>query len=818
MRAYSTHRPCGAGLRGLAITSLSAVSLTALVPTALARPLEIADVLKLEGVGDVTFSPDGTEVVVNRLSAYDTALRFGRPFMDGLDLSRLLRAKTQSNGEARPALAAEQDKPHWHGAFSPSGKSLAIYWLDGDDLKAGIIRREAGTPVTLPVNPDLSITMQKPVWVSEDELLYVELAPGLKPLRLAAESGYVSDYPARWNDTISGRRATSTILYSGNAGQNATSRPSKLVLVRADGTTKRDIADGEFIQATVSPDGRFVVAVRLNAFVPHEADRLLDHGRGQQLADIMLIDLKSPAAPKILCENCDPGVTPVDWSPDSRHLLVFDNGKGTVLKKGFHLLDLAGHATAFRTDDLTIASEWRTERIRAGAATYVSGGLFMFASRASDPSKRADWYWVTQEDQPVALTSFLGKPPSSLIATRGNAAFLVGDDALWRIAPGRAPQKIPIQGDGTLEAQSETSPYDDPLTPVDADTVVVRRRGGPDGDMLIFVDTKSLRQTALPIPGNSANVLAKSDKTHSAVVRDPGGAISLLSGAKPPRLLTAINAHLKDVTAPEARRIVRKDRKGNDVADWLLLPQTSAPGPFPMVAYIYPGSIERSQVSPYATVRDIVRNGPRPLLARGYAVLIPSIPLTDGEPLSETADEVNKAVDAAIGTGLIDARRLGIFGHSFGGYGVMSVLTQTDRFKAGIALAGPADLASGYGQMDARFRLDVSDSLGLFGASLSETGQIALKAAPWQDPDKYVRNSPTFQAGKIKTPLMLVQGDFDYVSMTQGEEMFTALRRQNKDAVFVRYWGEGHLLMNPTTMVDLDQRIADWLHKYMPTK
>jgi len=62
----------------------------------------------------------------------------------------------------------------------------------------------------------------------------------------------------------------------------------------------------------------------------------------------------------------------------------------------------------------------------------------------------------------------------------------------------------------------------------------------------------------------------------------------------------------------------------------------------------------------------------------------------------------------------------------------------------------------------------------------------------------YIGNSPIFYIDSAETPLLIVQGDIDYVSMEQGEEVFIPLYRQAKRARFVRYWGEGHVLESPS--------------------
>jgi len=164
--------------------------------------------------------------------------------------------------------------------------------------------------------------------------------------------------------------------------------------------------------------------------------------------------------------------------------------------------------------------------------------------------------------------------------------------------------------------------------------------------------------------------------------------------------------------------------------------------------------------------------------------------------------------------GIADPDRLGLMGHSYGGYGTYALITQTQRFRAAVALAGIADLVSLYGQFDARLRYDAYPYEFLL-IGLAEAGQLRMGAPPWQDAERYVRNSPLFAAGDVQTPLLIIQGDMDYVPLQQGEQFFSALYRQGKRARFVRYWGEGHVLQSPANIQDMWQRIFSWFDEFL---
>jgi dipeptidyl aminopeptidase/acylaminoacyl peptidase len=93
----------------------------------------------------------------------------------------------------------------------------------------------------------------------------------------------------------------------------------------------------------------------------------------------------------------------------------------------------------------------------------------------------------------------------------------------------------------------------------------------------------------------------------------------------------------------------------------------------------------------------------------------------------------------------------------------------------------------------------------------TEDVQGAMHAPPWRDPARYLRNSPIFQADHIHTPLLILEGDQDPMPLMQGEEIFSALYRQDRDAVLATYWGEGHILYSPGNVRDAYRRGLAWL-------
>jgi dipeptidyl aminopeptidase/acylaminoacyl peptidase len=149
-------------------------------------------------------------------------------------------------------------------------------------------------------------------------------------------------------------------------------------------------------------------------------------------------------------------------------------------------------------------------------------------------------------------------------------------------------------------------------------------------------------------------------------------------------------------------------------------------------------------------------------------------------------------------------------GQSYGGYSTAAMVTQTNLFRAAIALDGDYDLAGDYGRM--------APGGGESNFMWSETGQGRMGTHPWGDLRRYLANSPYYQADKIHTPLLLIHGKKDETCAVEGaEKMFNALKRLGRTAELAVYDGEGHVpgTWSLVNAVDATQRMVEWLGTYM---
>jgi dipeptidyl aminopeptidase/acylaminoacyl peptidase len=275
--------------------------------------------------------------------------------------------------------------------------------------------------------------------------------------------------------------------------------------------------------------------------------------------------------------------------------------------------------------------------------------------------------------------------------------------------------------------------------------------------------------------------------------------------------LTHVNPQTEKLAFGKTRLIQWRSIDGQELKGGLLLPANYEEGKrYPLIVDVYGGSFRSSTSFRFGLSGSGVENL-QLLATRGYAVLLPDTPLNKGTPMRDLLKTVMPGVDRAIDIGVADPGRLGVMGHSYGGYSTLSLIVQTTRFKAAVDSAGPADLISFYGD------LDKSGAAG--GIGWSETGQGGMVGSPWEFRDRYIENSPLFYLDRVETPLLIVQGDMDPI-WKQADEVFVALRRLGKEAVYAKYAGEEHWegTWSLANVKDYWARVFDWFDQHLKTE
>jgi dipeptidyl aminopeptidase/acylaminoacyl peptidase len=197
--------------------------------------------------------------------------------------------------------------------------------------------------------------------------------------------------------------------------------------------------------------------------------------------------------------------------------------------------------------------------------------------------------------------------------------------------------------------------------------------------------------------------------------------------------------------------------------------------------------------------------------SHGYAILAPDIVYELNNSGICAVKCILAAIEAAVETGIVDKDRLGITGHSWGGYETAFIITQTDIFKAAIAGAPLINLFGLYNS--------IYGSTGDANQRYFESSQDRAKGPYWQYFDDYYRNSPVFFAPNVKTPLMILHNDKDKaVDFHQGIEYFNALRYLQKPVILLQYKGEGHALRKYKNSLDYGVRMLEFFDHYLKGK
>jgi len=192
------------------------------------------------------------------------------------------------------------------------------------------------------------------------------------------------------------------------------------------------------------------------------------------------------------------------------------------------------------------------------------------------------------------------------------------------------------------------------------------------------------------------------------------------------------------------------------------------------------------------------------LSANGFAVLVPDMPQTDAQPAASLVAAGEAAVHALRKSGLVDSDRIAVMGSSYGGYTVMCLMTGSKLFKAGIAANGI-------------YNLFTSSTGPKMSWGWTETDQGRMHTSLWEDPARYLKNSPFHALDKLEAPVLILQGEADTMTLNEGRALISALRRLSKQGELLLYHNEGHapISWSIPAQRDMHQRLLQFLHEHL---
>jgi dipeptidyl aminopeptidase/acylaminoacyl peptidase len=243
------------------------------------------------------------------------------------------------------------------------------------------------------------------------------------------------------------------------------------------------------------------------------------------------------------------------------------------------------------------------------------------------------------------------------------------------------------------------------------------------------------------------------------------------------------------------------------VQGWLLYPKGyDEHRRYPMIVMPHGGPAWQYQPS-FAAARFF---HPTAFSSRGAFVFLPNPRGSYGQGEAFTRGNVRDfghgdlrdilaGVDEVLKTLPVDKNRLGVAGWSYGGYMTMWTVTQTDRFHAAVAGAGIANWQSYYGENGIDQWM-----IPYFGASV------------YDDPAAYAKSSPINFIKQVKTPTLIVVGEYDQeCPAPQSHEFWHGLKTCGVPTELVVYAGEGHYIAKVEHQRDIMKRMMDWFDKYL---
>jgi dipeptidyl aminopeptidase/acylaminoacyl peptidase len=274
--------------------------------------------------------------------------------------------------------------------------------------------------------------------------------------------------------------------------------------------------------------------------------------------------------------------------------------------------------------------------------------------------------------------------------------------------------------------------------------------------------------------------------------------------------VTSINPHFDNYTFGKGKLFFWQTPSGEKLKGALIVPPDYKEGSmYPLIVYQYPDARHSSMVNRFAGVPEVIHL--QLLATRGYVVFAPDMPIAKEEQVNYSRAIYTKlmpALDSLIGQGIADPSALGVMGHSYGGFGTVSLLTKTTRFSAGVAVSsGGIDTFLDYGilQIDGTSYFD-----------LTHTAQYG--GTPWEQRERYIDDSPFFFLDRVRTPLLLFHGTKDRATPPiASSQVFIGLRRLRQTVDFALYQDEDHIPSRWTIPNQMDylNRTLRWFDTHL---
>lgn len=271
--------------------------------------------------------------------------------------------------------------------------------------------------------------------------------------------------------------------------------------------------------------------------------------------------------------------------------------------------------------------------------------------------------------------------------------------------------------------------------------------------------------------------------------------------------ITDINPQQKDYDWGTAKLLTWKSFSGKENQGNLYLPANyDNKKTYPVIVHFYEKHTTEFNQYHHPEVSTSNINIPT-FVSQGYIVFQPDVHYTYSDVGNSVYNDVMSGVEYLISKGITEKGKIGIQGHSFGGYETSFLTTKTDLFSCAIVGSGVSNFTANY---------PVMRSNGISTMFKYEADQYRMGSSMHDNLDGYIKNSPIFSAKNIKTPILIFHNDNDRaVPYQEGQSLFFALRRLGKPALLVNYKKEGHTLDVAANRKDWTLKMQQYFDYYL---
>ncbi|MBL8148590.1 MAG: S9 family peptidase [Blastocatellia bacterium] len=543
------------------------------------------------------------------------------------------------------------------------------------------------------------------------------------------------------------------------------SEKAQVYLINADGGEAQCLTSAEsFVESfSWSPDGKTIAFIMTDPR-SKEQEQQEKEGRDWKVFDseykqkrLYAIDIASRKS--WVVTKADMSVWEYDWSPDSKQLVIAASRTPKIddqyMQSRLYLVDQQGSEPKLLTE-----TEGKLE-----------------SPRWSPDAKVIAWLGATKLSDPQAGSIFVvstngGRPENLTPNYEGTATAIEWKD-----------KKIIF---GAIERQATV------LRKIDLATKKI--------DPLL---TQPIIHSSFSISSNGKIALVANTTQHPNEVW-----FGELEAGKVARL-TRFNPQLEGLKLAEQEVVKWKAYDGLDIEGVLIKPVGYEKGKRYPLLLQYHGGPEAADTNGW--YGSYSRWG-QMLAARGIAVLLPNYrgstgrgvafaEADQGDMMGKEFDDALAGIDHLVKEGIVDAERVGLGGGSYGGYAAGWAATKhSQRFKLAIAWMGGANRVSKVGTAD----------------NYKEESLVHWTCDPYDNFDLYWDRSPIKHIKNAQTPTLILHGERDpRVPVSQGQELYTALKWKGVPVEFVVYPREGHGVTERAHQADFMKRIIDWCERYL---